>query len=69
MPQDYVMDVHAVVPGEGVHVEDVTAKEFYGQPFDTTLIYGFYNGKMAFVEPMVTRHYLLQNTATTRFRT
>lgn len=46
------------VPQMGVHYVDSLAPELNGSPFDNTLIYGFYNGKMIFVEPMITREYL-----------
>jgi hypothetical protein len=39
----------------GVHWTDTLAAEFHGHPFDETFIYGFYHGKMVFVEPMITR--------------
>ena len=65
VPTDYQMDVHSVVPTEGVHFEDFTSKEWNGQKFDTTMIFGFYGGKMAFLEPMITREFLLNNTTTT----
>jgi len=44
----------------GVHAIDVTAPEFHGQPFTATFIYGYYQGRLTFVEPMVTRAYLLK---------
>lgn len=57
VPQDYMSGVQAV-PDMGVHWVDTTAAEFHGQMFDHALIYGFYHGKMMFVEPMVTRAFL-----------
>lgn len=46
------------VPRMGAHWIDPTAPEFNGKPFKATFIYGFYNGKMVFVEPMVTIAFL-----------
>ncbi len=46
------------VPQMGVHWVDVTSAEFNGQPFTYTMIYGSYNGKVVFLEPMVTLAYL-----------
>ncbi|MDB5021507.1 MAG: hypothetical protein JWQ28_2634 [Pedobacter sp.] len=46
------------VPNMGKHWSDVTSKEFNGQPFDYTFIYGSYNGKFIFYEPMVTIAFL-----------
>ena len=57
VPRDYQSGVMAV-PDMGVHWVDTLAAEFRGQPFDHTLIYGFYRGGMVFIEPMVTRAFL-----------
>lgn len=38
----------------GAHWMDVTSPEFQNQPFTHTLVYGSYNGKVTFYEPMVT---------------
>lgn len=46
------------VPRMGAHWIDPKAPEFNGKPFKATFIYGFYNGKMVFVEPMVTIAFL-----------
>jgi hypothetical protein len=45
------------VPMMGKHFSDVTSKEFNGQPFDRTFVYGSYNGKFIFHEPMITVAY------------
>jgi len=57
IPKDYVTGVMAV-PNMGVHWADTLSSEFRGQKFTTTFIYGFYHGKMLFVEPMITKEYL-----------
>jgi len=57
-------------PGMGVHWNDVRSPEFqqlFGnpgayQPFTKTFIYGSWDGRFTFVEPMVTREYLLRRT-------
>jgi hypothetical protein len=54
VPVGYASQVMAV-PMMGVHWTDTTAAEYHGQPFDKTFIYGFYHGREAFVEPMVTK--------------
>jgi hypothetical protein len=46
-------------PQMGKHWVDPTSPEFNGQPFSYTLIYGTYNGKVIFVEPMITLSTLL----------
>jgi len=57
VPANYASQVVSV-PQMGVHWADTLAAEFHGHPFDQTLIYGFYRGRMVFMEPMVTRAYL-----------
>ena len=57
IPQDYISGIMAV-PDMGTHWADTTAPEFNGQPFTATFIYGFYHGKMTFLEPMVTKAFL-----------
>ena len=55
------------VPAMGVHWFDATAPELQGlfgrpdaaQPFTKTFIYGSWAGRFTFLEPMVTRAYLL----------
>lgn len=53
------------VPGMGVHWIDITSPEFSQpnpQPFTQTLIYGSYNGKVTFIEPMITLEFLKNTT-------
>lgn len=57
VPTDYESQVMAV-PMMGVHWVDSLAAEYHGHTFDKTFIYGFYNGNLIFVEPMVTLAYL-----------
>lgn len=57
VPQDYITGVVAV-PNMGVHWVDPKGPEFNGQPFTETFIYGFYKGKMTFLEPMITKAFL-----------
>ena len=46
------------VPKMGAHWVDVTSGEFAGQPFTQTFIYGGYDGKVIFYEPMITLDFL-----------
>ncbi|CAN5177238.1 DUF5602 domain-containing protein [soil metagenome] len=46
------------VPQMGKHWIDGT----FAPPFSKTFIYGSYNGRFTFLEPMITRDYLLQGT-------
>lgn len=57
LPADYAMDPVSV-PAMGTHASDLTSGELNGQTFDKTYIYGYYNGTLAFYEPMITRAYL-----------
>ncbi len=46
------------VPQMGTHWVDLTSPEFNGQPFTQTFIYGSYDGKITFHEPMITLEFL-----------
>lgn len=50
------------VPQMGAHWVDATSGEFNGQPFTQTFIYGSYNGKVTFYEPMITLDFLKNNS-------
>ena len=43
------------VPKMGWHWVDLLSPEFHSQPFTATMIYGYYNGQLAFIEPMITQ--------------
>jgi hypothetical protein len=47
-----------LVPAMGKHYSDLTSPEFNGQPFTQTYIYGSYDSKFIFVEPMITLEFL-----------
>jgi len=49
----------AGVPMMGWHWLDSRAPELNGKRFTSTFIYGYYNGKLIFSEPMITREFLL----------
>jgi hypothetical protein len=49
------------VPQMGAHWLDVTSGELNGQPFTQTFIYGSFDGKVIFYEPMITKQFLLEN--------
>lgn len=48
----------AGVPQMGWHWIDTLAPEFNGGAFSKTFLYGYYNGKINFLEPMVTLDFL-----------
>jgi hypothetical protein len=57
-------------PGMGLHWDDMRSPQLQRllgnddafQPFTKTLIYGTWDGVMTFVEPMITREYLMRRT-------
>lgn len=57
LPPNYVPTEDGAEPYQGSHWADSTAPEF--QPplhgFDKTFLYGFYDGKISFLEPMIAR--------------
>lgn len=63
-PSGYTLDP-AAIPRMGVHAGAADAPENRGLPFTTSFIYGFYDGGMIFLEPMLTRAFLLSRPDTT----
>ena len=60
IPQGYILLDHVTpLPQMGVHWTDSSAPEIKGAKFTSTFVYGTYNGKTAFWEPMITLKYLL----------
>jgi hypothetical protein len=51
-------NVGAVVPMMGNHLIDPASPEFNNQPFTRTFLYGAFDGKITFYEPMLTLQYL-----------
>ena len=59
MADNYMLVDTAYIPKMGAHAVDTSSSEFHGKTFTHTYIYGYYDGEMAFLEPMVTRDYLM----------
>ncbi len=57
VPPNYTCDPGAV-PRMGSHCSNRTTGEHHGQAFTHTMIYGFFNGAMVFIEPMITKAFL-----------
>jgi hypothetical protein len=57
IPSDYA-PTPAGVPQMGWHWLDTLAPEFHGHPFTATMVYGYYEGRLAFLEPMITKAFL-----------
>ncbi|MGG9964203.1 hypothetical protein [Ferruginibacter sp. SUN106] len=51
------------VPAMGKHYVDVTSPELNGQLFTQTFIYGSYDAKLKFLEPMITLDFLKATTS------
>jgi len=60
MPATYV-PIPGGVPQMGAHWIDVNTPELHGQLFTQTFLFGSYNGKVAFYEPMITKAFIDAN--------
>ncbi len=57
----YYVPTPAGVSMMGWHWLDSRSPELHGARFTSTFIYGYYNAKVIFVEPMITREFLLDH--------
>ncbi len=58
MPAGYVLPAGTEVPRMGAHAINPVASEFHGGGLTKTFIYGFYDGQLIFVEPMIAKAFL-----------
>ena len=58
MPEGYVSPPGTEVPRMGAHWIDPTSAEFQGRAFTRTFLYGSYDGRLAFIEPMISKDFL-----------
>lgn len=59
IPEGYISPPgNLPVPLMGTHLVDPASPEFTGQGFSRTFLWGFYDGSIHFVEPMITNAYL-----------
>jgi hypothetical protein len=65
MPEGYILPEGTEVPRMGAHAIDPSSPEFNKMPFTKTFIYGFYDGQMVFVEPMITKAFIETKPNTT----
>lgn len=65
LPASYVIEA-ATVPQMGTHWIDPSSAELNGAPFTHTFIYGSNNGHVHFLEPMITKEYLLSGSMVSR---
>jgi hypothetical protein len=65
MPEGYILPEGTEVPRMGAHAIDPTSAEFNKMSFTKTFIYGFYDGSIVFLEPMVSKAFLDMKPNTT----
>ncbi len=58
LPAGYVVPPGTAAPKMGVHAINAKGPEFQGQPFSATFIYGYYNKRLTFLEPMASLSFL-----------
>lgn len=61
LPAGYVAPPDTAVERMGIHGLDPAGPEFNGEPFTQTFVYGYYKGKLIFLEPMVATAFLQTN--------
>ena len=66
LPAGYVVAPGSQVPQMGEHWVDPASPEFHGEQFTRTFIYGSYDGRVAFLEPMITKAFLETRREDTR---
>ena len=67
MPAGYVLVPDSAVPRMGSHLANPLSGELHGQPFTKTFLFGSYDGRVIFYEPMITRSFLESKTNITEF--
>ncbi|HEX7328477.1 MAG TPA: DUF5602 domain-containing protein [Casimicrobiaceae bacterium] len=63
LPAGYMVPPGTAVSAMGVHAINPASPEFHAHPFTTTFIYGYYNKRLTFIEPMVSLAYLQSKLA------
>ncbi|GAA4396650.1 DUF5602 domain-containing protein [Nibrella viscosa] len=58
IPEGYIFAPDSEEPGMGGHWADPGSHEFHGKEFTSTFIFGSYDGKVIFWEPMITKSYI-----------
>jgi hypothetical protein len=65
VPEGYVHIPDSAIPRMGSHWVNPLSKELQGQTFTTTFLYGSYDGRLVFAEPMIARSFLETKTNVT----
>ncbi|MCG3164110.1 MAG: hypothetical protein JMDDDDMK_05593 [Acidobacteria bacterium] len=58
VPEGYILAPASEEPGMGSHWVEPNSHEFHGKAFTHTFIYGSYDGRMIFAEPMISKAFL-----------
>jgi hypothetical protein len=58
IPEGYILAPQSEYVRMGAHWIEPGSHEFHNQAFTATMIYGFYNGRMVFIEPMISKAFL-----------
>jgi hypothetical protein len=58
IPEGYVAVPNGLVPRMGAHWVNPVSRELHGQPFTSTFLFGSYDGRLIFAEPMITKSFL-----------
>lgn len=66
-PAGYILAPDTAVPRMGAHWVDPSARELNGQPFTRTFLYGNYNGRIIFYEPMIAKSFFETKTDLTEY--
>jgi len=61
VPPGYAVPPDTAVERMGLHGIDLAGGEFHGKPFTHSFLYGYYAGRLVFVEPMITLAFLRAN--------
>ena len=67
MPSGYVLVPDSAIPRMGAHLANPQSPELHGQPFTRTFLYGNYDGRVIFYEPMITRAFLESKLSVTEY--
>lgn len=65
IPEGYSFIPDSTVPRMGAHWVNPLSRELHGQPFTTTFLFGSYDGRLIFAEPMITKSFLEAKTDVT----
>ena len=65
IPEGYSFIPDSTVPRMGAHWVNPLSRELHGQPFTTTFLFGSYDGRLIFAEPMITKNFIEAKTDVT----